>query len=251
MKAFKGAILLAATIGLAAAATRADEAQVSQVLDKAIKTLGGQEKLAKLEAYTWKAKGKLTIEGNDNDFQSETIVSGLDHLHSTFEGTFNGNEFKALSVLNGDKGWRKIGDQILEMDMDAVKNEKRTVYLMVVPTSVVPLKSSGFKVASAADEKVDDKPAATLKVTGPDGKDFAVSFDKESGLPVRMVAKVTGWMGEEYVQDVHYSDYKDFGGIKKPTKITIKRDGEPFVSQEITELKVLDKVPAETFAEPK
>ena len=36
------------------------------------------------------------------------------------------------------------------------------------------------------------KPAAALKVTGPDGKDFTLYFDKESGLPVRMVAKVIG-----------------------------------------------------------
>ena len=31
----------------------------------------------------------------------------------------------------------------------------------------------------------------------------------------------------------------------------MKRDGEDFVEQEITEFKVLDKVPAEKFAEPK
>ena len=137
------------------------------------------------------------------------------------------------------------------MEPDAVKNEKQMVYLMVVPATIVPLKSKSFKVESATDEKINDKPAATLKVTGPDGKDFTLSFDKETGLPVRLVAKVTGWRGEEYVQEVQYNDYKDFGGIKKPTKVTIKRDGEPFVSEEITEFKVLDKVPADTFAEPK
>ena len=66
-----------------------------------------------------------------------------------------------------------------------------------------------------------------------------------------MVAKVAGWMGDEYTQDVHYSDYKDFDGIKKATKVSIKRDGDDFVEQEITDFKVLDKVPADTFAEPK
>ena len=91
----------------------------------------------------------------------------------------------------------------------------------------------------------------SLKVTGPDGKDFTLYFDKDSGLPVRLVAKVTGWRGEEYVQDSTFSDYKDFGGFKKAAKTSIKRDGEDFLEAEIADFKVLDKVPADTFAEPK
>jgi hypothetical protein len=107
------------------------------------------------------------------------------------------------------------------------------------------------KVETAADETIKGKPAATLKVTGPDGKDFTLYFDKESGLPVRLVAKVAGWMGEEYVQESTFSDYKDFGGFKKASKVSVKRDGEDFLQAEVTDFKVLDKVPAETFAEPK
>lgn len=250
MKRSLGAIPLVTMLGLLALPTRADESQVNQVLDKAMKALGGQEKLAKATAFTWKAKGQITIEGNESAFHGESTVQGIDHFHSTFEGEFNGNPFKALTVLSGDKGWRRFG-QIQEMDPDAVKNEKRTVYLLVVPTTILPLKSKDFKVEAVTDEKVNDKPVATLKVTGPDDRTFTLSFDKETGLPVRMIATVAGWMGDEYVQEVHYGDYKDFEGLKRPTKVTVKRDGEPFVSQEITEFKVLDKVPAETFAEPK
>jgi hypothetical protein len=244
-------MFLAAIFGFVSTACVADEAQVNQILDKAMKALGGQEKLSKVEAFTWKSKGKVTIEGNDNEFHAQATVKGLDHFQYVFEGEFNGNPFKAISVLSGERGWRKLGDQVLEMEPDAVKNEKRTVYLMVVSSLIVPLRSKEFKVQAGADESVGGKPSRVLKVTGPDGKDFTLSFDKDSGLPVRQVAKVAGWMGEEYVQDVTYSDYKDFGGIKKPTKITLKRDGETFVSQELVEFKVLDKVPAETFAAPK
>ncbi len=244
-------MLLAAAVSLAGTASRADEAQVNQVLDKAIKALGGEEKLSKGEAATWKSKVKLTIDGNQNEKSTEGTVQGLDHFHSIFEGEFNGNKVKGTSVLNGEKGWRKFGDQSMDMDADAIKNEKRNVYLMTVSSRIVPLKSKAFKVESAPDEAVNGKPAAVLKVTGPDGKDFTLYFDKESGLPVRMVAKVIGWNGEEYVQDSTYSDYKDFGGYKRAAKTSIKRDGETFVESEITDFKVLDKVPADAFAEPK
>ena len=251
MRSSSSAICLAAMLGLLAPPARADNPPVTQVLDKAIKALGGEEKLGKLHAFTTKAKGKVTLESGSNPISTETIFEGLDHFHSIFQGEFNGNKMEGVTVLNGDKAWRKFGDQKMEMEPDAVKNEKRTIYLMVVPATIVPLKSKDFKVEAAADETLKGKPAAALKVTGPDGKDFTLYFDKESGLPVRMVAKVIGWMGDEYVQDVSYGDYKDFGGIKRPSKVTMKRDGEDFIEQEITDFKVLEKVPAETFAEPK
>jgi hypothetical protein len=48
-----------------------------------------------------------------------------------------------------------------------------------------------------------------------------------------------------------YTDYKDFGGIKKATKGEVKRNGEVFQVFEMTEFKVLDKVEPNTFTEPK
>lgn len=89
-----------------------------------------------------------------------------------------------------------------------------------------------------------------LKVTGPNGKDFTLYFDKETGLPLREVAKVIGWDGNEFTQDTTYSDYKDFGGVKKATKSDTKRDGEKFVSATVTDFKVLEKLDSDTFKKP-
>jgi hypothetical protein len=244
-------MLFGLATALVSGGVRADDAQVNQVLDKAIQALGGEEKLSKAMSVSWKSKSKVTIEGNENEMSSEVTTQGLDHQRVKFEGEFNGNKVEGLSILNGEKGWRKFGGNIMEMDEEAIKNEKRNLYLAIVGTSVLPLKGKGFKAVSAPDETIGGKPAAALDVTGPDGKTFKLYYDKASGLPVRQVAKVVGWTGEEYTQEVNYSDYKDFGGLKKPTKLAIKRDGEEFVQSEITEFKVLDTVPGELFAEPK
>ena len=138
------------------------------------------------------------------------------------------------------------------MDEDGIANAKRTVYLEVVPSILLPLlKGKDFKIETAADEKVGDKPAVVLKVTGPDGKDFKLLLDKESGLPVKLEAKVVGFDGSEFLQETTYTGYKDFGGIKRATKVESKRDGEKYIVQEISEFKVLDKAPADSFDEPK
>ena len=136
------------------------------------------------------------------------------------------------------------------MDADALANQKRGTYLEILPVTLVPLKGKDFKLEAAGEEKVNDKPAVGIKVTGSDQKDFTLYFDKESGLPVKLVARVVGFQGMEYTQDTTYKDYKDFDGIKKATKVDTKRDGEDFIKSEITEFKVLDKVDAETFSEP-
>ena len=126
----------------------------------------------------------------------------------------------------------------MDMDEDGLANEKRRVYLQVIPTRLVVLKDKGYKLEPADEQKVGDKPAAGIKVTGPDGKDFTMYFDKESGLPVRIVAKVAGFDGQDYTEETTISDYKDFDGIKKAMKSESKRDGEDFIKVENIEFKL-------------
>jgi hypothetical protein len=250
MKRFLGAALLAVIAVAPVNPARADEQEAKAVLDRAIKAAGGEEVLGKARVITWKTKGTITFGGNDNEFTGQTTAQGLDRFRSEFEGDFNGNMVKGVTVIDGDKGWRKFGDDTMELGDDEVAREKRSLYLQIVPVLLVPLKGNGFKVESAAEEKVGDKPATVLKVTGPDGKDFTISFDKASGLPVKSVATVTGFQGEDFTQESTFADYKDFGGIKKATKLESKRDGERFVEAVVEEFKVLEKAEPETFTEP-
>jgi hypothetical protein len=251
MKPILGVVLAIFLMSGLGSQSRAADPDPSTIIDKAIKALGGEEKLNKFATATWKVKGKLTFNDNESEFTGQGTAQGLDHYRSEFDSEFNGNPVHGVTVVNGDKGWRKFGDMVMEMDGDAVTNEKRSLYLQIVPTTLVPLKGKGFKIQSATEEKIGDKPAVSLKITGPDGKDFSLSFDNGSGLPVKLVARVLGFDGSEFTQETTFSNYKDFDGIRRASKVESKRDGDRFVDVEITEYKKLDKVPADTFAEPK
>ena len=226
--------------------SRADDKDAKAILDKAINALGGAEKLDKVKAFSWKSKGTITFNDNENEFTGEVTIKGLDQ----YRREFGNDQFSGVVVVDGNKGWRKFGDNSAELEGDGLANEKRAIYLNVIPITLVQLNGNGFKFESAGEEKVGDKPANVLKVTAPDGKDFKLYFDKESGLPVKLIAKVVGFDGQEFTQETTLGNYKDFGGIKKATKIESKRDGEKFVDVEITEFKVLGKVDPKTFAEP-
>jgi hypothetical protein len=245
--AFAAALALA----LGGPARAADDKDAKAILDKAIKALGGEEKLKALQAVTWKAKGTISFGGNDSDFTSRATAQGLDHYRGEFEAEFGGNKIKGVTVLAGDKGWRQISGETTELDKAALANEKRGVYLQLVPATLLPLRGKGFKVEAGPEEKVAGKPAAGLKVTGPDGKAFTLFFDKASGLPVKLVAKVIDFMGNEFTQETTYADYKEFDGVKKATKVEGKRDGNKFLESDLTEFKALKKVDPKTFAEPK
>jgi hypothetical protein len=243
---------LAALFLLAAGPARTEDAKDAKaIIDKAIKALGGEEKLTKaMQGATWKTKGTITFGGNDNPVSTENTLKGLDHYKSKFMGEFGGNQIEGITVLAGDKGWRSFAGMEMEMDKDAIENEKRNIYLSAISVLVIPVKEKGFKAEAAGEEKVDNKAAVVLKITGPDGKDSKLYLDKETGLPVKQVAKVNNFMGQEVTQESLFSDYKDMGGIKKAAKTIIKHDGEKLMEMQVTEFKVLDKVDPKTFEKP-
>jgi len=227
-----------------------DAADPKAIVDKAIKALGGEEALGKVKVAYWKSKTTISFNGNDNEGASETTIQGLDHFRQEFTGEFGGNKFKGVTIVAGDTGKRKFGDNAADLNKEALAGQKRSIYLTMIPVTMLPLKDKDYKLEPIAEEKVEDKPAVGLKVTAPDKKDFKIYFDKESGLPVRVVARVSGFQpGMEFTQETTFSDYKDVAGIKKAMKTVSKRDGEKFMSQTITEFKLLDKVEPKVFTE--
>ncbi|HEV3025766.1 MAG TPA: hypothetical protein VGX76_25005 [Pirellulales bacterium] len=250
-KCVSAVLVTLVVLGVAKSARSAAEGDAKALVDKAIKALGGEAKLKKVKGVTWKTKGKANFQGNETDFTTQATVAGLDRIHSQFESEFGGNPFKVVLVLDGDKGWVSFGQGVMELDAENLAREKRNVYLQLVPMTLLPLTGKDFQVEAAGEAKVGDADANVVKIKAPDGKDFELSLDKTSGLPLRMVAKVTDFTQTEFTQETTYGEYKDFGGIKKATKITTKRDGEPFIEAEIIEFKLLEEVDDKTFAEPK
>src|SRR5947208_7329507 len=139
---------------------RADDApDATAVLDKAIQALGGADRLGKLQGYRVKSKGTVSVGGNDSPFTAQSTVRGLDHCRAEFNADFGGNKVHAVTVFAGAKGWRKLGDDVMTFEGDALAGERRNVLLQIVVVNPTVLKGNGFKVAKAGEEVVDGKPA--------------------------------------------------------------------------------------------
>jgi hypothetical protein len=247
MKRFFGLLLIAGFLLTVGAARQGADA--TAILDKGIAALGGAEKLEKIKSMTWKAKGTITFDGTPLPLNSTVTAQGLDRFKQEFEVEANGSTIKGMSLVAVDKGWRLFDGN--KAPIDDIANEKRGAYLAVIPITLVPLKGKDFKLEALPEEKIGEKSVAVLKVTPPDKKEFKLYFDKESGLPVRLVARVIGFQGDEFTMTSDFAEYKEMAGIKKATKLSSKRDGEKFMDGEITSFTVSDKeADAKAFAEP-
>jgi hypothetical protein len=227
-----------------------DAPAATAVIDKAVEALGGKDKLGAIKAATWTSKGTITIGGTDAPFTATLAFVGHDRRRVEFATDLGGNAIKGVVVINGDKGWRQFNGNTEELAGKDLANEQRNGWREWTAADVLLLKSPPFKAEPADDAEVNGKPAATVKVTGPHGAPFTLYFDKASGLPVRQTATVTTFSGDEAAEEVTYSEYKDFGGIKKATKVETKHDGQRLLIAEVTQFKVLDKPEPRTFDKP-
>jgi hypothetical protein len=221
---------------------RGDEQAAKVILDKAIKALGGEERLSKIKAFTLKGKGTVVLDDKYIPFSFQMTAKGIEQYRWTYEGEAGGEKFAGATVIDGAKGWRKLNDDIQKLEGESLDNEKRSAYLEVVPI----LKGEGFKLDLAAEEKA----TTGLKATGPDGKDFTIRFDKESGLPISLSGKVVDADGKEFTQHTTFEVYREFEGIKVATKSSSKKDGARYIEVDGMEFKFLDKVEPDAFAEP-
>ena len=251
---FRAAFVTAVAVLLIGNSGRGDSPNNAEAtVDKAVQALGGEATLKSIKAYSWKTKGKINIGGNESNFTGSTTVDGLNRLSQAFEGEFNGEKVKGLTVVDGDKGWRKFGEMAMELDKEALANAKRSMYLAGWQPRATrsSLGGEGLQDQGRCGRKSRrQQDAACIEVTGPDGKDFKLYFDKATGLPVKEVARVVGLSGEELSQESYYKDFKAFDGFKTANKVELKHDGEKFLTFEASDFKKLENVDPKTFANP-
>src|SRR5262249_17730810 len=136
MKQFLGAMCMAFLFAGLAGSVHGGDAKATDVLDKAIKAIGGQEKLDNIKGVSWKAKGTIAVMGSDNPFSVAATAQGIDHLRSEFSAKFGDNDVKAITVISGDKGWRKGAGTDGALGKEQLANEKRNLYVVLAPVTL-------------------------------------------------------------------------------------------------------------------
>jgi hypothetical protein len=240
---------------LAAGAARADDAGAQQVIDKAIQAAGGEAALSKWKAAKWSSKGTLHAMGAELPFTAQWAMYWPEKAHMSFDLEAGGMKINFTLVFNGNQGWIKINDQLMDMDNDRLKEQKESMHLGQV-ARLVGLKDKAYTLSALPEVMVKDKPAAGVKVEHKDHRDIQLYFDKATGLLVKTAMRVKTDQGEDVNQETIYSDYQDAKDEKNnkankvPMKVLIQRDGQPYVESETVDYKVAEKLDDKQFEKP-
>jgi hypothetical protein len=244
---FLSVILISA---FAVQAGTADEKEARAIVDKAFRAMGGKEKLAAIRAATWTAKGKFHGFGAGVDFQGTFAVQGTDKGRTELKFEFMGQKFVMISVINGDKGWVKSNDMLVELDKKTVLTQKEHAYFIEL-ASLTPLArdEKDLTLSALGEAKVENAEVLVVKVSRKDVPDVQLFFDKKTSLPIK-----AEWESlidnKEQLFEIRLDDYIEVKGVKVAMKVVLKHNGKLFQDSELSDFAIVDRLDDKTLEKP-
>jgi hypothetical protein len=240
-----GVWLLASNIS-----ARADD-DAKKVIEAAIKAHGGKDKIAKLKDKAVQQKGKMKIFmpiEAEGDFEM-TASSGK--FRREFKFSFMGTDIDSIQVFDGKTFWISTNGMLTTFDkkedIDALKEALHAEKL----AGLALLGDKSIEASLIGDDKVGDTPVVGIRVSQKGHKDVSLYFDKNTHLLKKIVNRGLDFQTHmEAEQERIIDEYKDFEGLKRPTKVTVLRDGKKQVVVEISEMKYIEKPDDSTFGKP-
>lgn len=242
------AITLAAVFSLViSVATRlpADEqADIKAIVTKAIEVHGGEAKLSKLPAVTWKESGIYHGGGNDFPYNGTVSVHLPGRMKLDIENVYT------FSV-DGDKAWFQAGGNVNDLPKERLTEQKEVMHADWLAT-LVPLKGKDLKFAALGEATVEGKPAVGIRVSSKDHRDVSLFFDKAGGHLVKSITTVKSREegDKEVTQEKVFLEYADVQGTKTVTKHVTKRNGALYLESTHSDVKRLEKLDDSLFAKP-
>ena len=220
------------------------------VIDRAIRAVGGAERIDKVKAGRTQTKGTLHRDGQTFDFTQETFYHWPDQFKGILQLEADGHKVSVTTVSNGDRAWVNLDGRTRALEdraLDEATEERHLVNVVRLTT----LKDAAFDLSSLGEVKVNGRPAVAVKVTSRGHRDVRLYFDKNTGLLVKTERRgVEPASGKEFTEEKLLSDYRDVDGLKSPRRVVINRDGTTFMEVEVTGVKYLEKLDDSVFARP-
>ena len=128
---------------------RADEdVKLGKVVARVIEVHGGIDNLKKFQASVSKSKGKFHGLGEAIDYTAETSLQLPNRVRTEVQSKVGNEAFTFLQVIDGKKGWTKLGDKTDEMDEDKLAEAKEQMnnatITHLVSYLIKPAMNSGY-----------------------------------------------------------------------------------------------------------
>ncbi|HZU38613.1 MAG TPA: hypothetical protein VFA18_21990 [Gemmataceae bacterium] len=230
---------------------RADQSRdrALAVIERAINAQGGAQRLARLQTYERTAWGKQLLTNQEVDFTTTLTVAFPKRMHDHITVQLQGSKTELVQVLDGDKAWRTVGDKTNVLSKEETADLREELYLMRVST-LLPLKEEGFGLKLLPDIKVDGRLTHVVQVEHKGHAAVKLSIDARNYLLIKMEHR-TRQATLTVVKEYRLSDYKEFEGLRLPTKQTEYTNGNKAGELTTTGYRFLEKADQKLFEQAK
>jgi hypothetical protein len=212
-------------------------------LDKAIVAHGG-ENLAHLRNYELRQHGTVVTQAASPS-EREGQFSFPDRCHFGYR-----IEQAPMDIgVDGNSAWRRtFGAGTQDLVGGELEEARTELYLYWVLT-LRPLRNEEFVLKPLPDTSVMSHPAKGVKVMQKDRVQIELYFDAATNLLARVFLRPKQG-GKVTEQEIIFSDYKTFEGIKLPTVWSERRGGLKAMDFSDTDYRFPSEIPAKVFAKP-
>ena len=209
-----------------------------ETLDKGLDVLkrayqyGGGEKIDEIQIV--KTEGKITTSMPQGEFSMD--FTSISYFPDKFKLELNTPMGNMVQVLNGDKAWMKMGENIQDMPASKVKEDLERGYINLLKQ---------FKERKANFQYLKEEEGVDVLLVKGLGDEFELGIDKEGKISfLRYTGPTQTGFGK--VEEI-YSYYKEIDGIKYPFRVQAFVDGKPFQTVEVSSFEILKEVDLKIF----
>jgi hypothetical protein len=244
MRALLAMTLTASLAGVPALVRAEERLDARSILERAIKAHGGADKLARVQISSRSGEGVLSL-GGEQRFKTKVVVRLPDRVRLNIHSEVG----EIVTVINGDKGWeRRPGGEVLAMRKQRLDELREAAYLWYLAT-LVPLQKGDFTLTAVPPIRLEREELVGLKVSAKDHADVLMLFDRETGLLARLSHR-TSEEGVRVIKEYVYSEFKEFDGVKLPTREVMNTNSRKTTDVKFDSNKFLDKSDVGSFEKP-
>ena len=225
-----------------------DAGKAQELVDRAIKAIGGKKALNKTVNTIMEDKGTYYGMGEGVPYEGRYVFQMTNPVRYRMEiiDVF-------IMVADRDKAWVSAMDDVMDQEGESLEVAKQGA-LVNYAMSLIPLQKPNkeFKLGLAEPETVEGKECEGITIAHEKMPTITMQFSKKTGLikKTKYKTKVAELGFKEVTEEAVYYEYKEFDGFKNPTKIIMYRDGKKFVESYPQKVSYPDKLDESEFKKP-
>jgi hypothetical protein len=243
-----GLAVLTLTVSvMAGRSASAEEARA--VVERAITAAGGEARLTRLKAAEWTCQGTAHA-STDLAFTDRCFAQWPEQYRAESTVEVHGQTFRRALILDSARGWIAHEGNSAGMNDAALTELRDKVHLLRVAATLLPLKEKGITLKPLDPVKIEDRPALGVSVSCAGRQDLRLYFDKEKGLLLKCERTVNDPFIGKVSEETFFSEYREADGVLVARKVSVKRDGKPFLDWTVTDFQVRAKLDRGLFVIP-